>query len=310
MNTRTDALPDSPAGSPPAVPAPISPARRLYWSVRRELWENRLIYLAPAAVAALILVASLVGMIDLPEKVRAALAADPARQQELLEEPYTFAALLLMFTTTVIAVFYCLDALYGERRDRSVLFWKSLPVSDLTTVLAKASIPFVLIPLLTFALTVVTQGIMLLLASARLAGTGLNATLWSHISFGQMSWLLLYHLVAVHSLSWAPLWGWLLLASAWSRRAPFLWATLPPLAVGLVERIAFNTSHFGHWLAYRVSGGPQGAPSGGDPMSMNMASMTPSAAQFLTSPGFWFGLVLAAVFLAAAVRLRRYRGPI
>ncbi len=305
MNTRTDALPDSPGGSP--VTAPISPARRLYWSVRRELWENRSIYLAPAAVAALILMASLVGMIDLPEKVRAALAADPARQQELLEEPYTLAALLLMFTTMVVGVFYCIDALYGERRDRSVLFWKSLPVSDLTTVLAKASIPFVLIPLLTFALTVVTQGIMLLLASARLAGTGLNATLWSHISFGEMTGLLLYHLVAVHSLSWAPLWGWLLLASAWSRRAPFLWATLPPLAVGLVERIAFNTSHFGNWLAYRFSGGSPGAPPGGG--QMTMASMTPSPGQFLASPGFWFGLVLAAVFLAAAIQLRRYRGP-
>jgi ABC-2 type transport system permease protein len=280
----------------------------MYWSVRRELWENRSIYVAPAAVAVLILVASLVGLIDLPEKIRAAVAAGPARQQKLIEEPYTFAALLLMFTTMVVGVFYCVDALYGERRDRSVLFWKSLPVSDLTTVLAKASIPLVILPLLTFALTVVTQGIMLLLASARLAGTGLNATLWSHISFGQMAWLLLYHLVAVHSLSWAPLWGWLLLASAWSRRAPFLWAALPPLAVGLLERIAFNTSHFGNWLAHRVSGGAQGAPPGGD--QMTMASMTASPGQFLTSPGFWFGLAVAAAFLAAAVRLRRYRGPI
>lgn len=308
MNTRTDALPDSSVGSPFAAPAPISPVRRLYWSVRRELWENRSIYVAPAAVAALILVASLVGMIDLPEKMRAAAAADPAQQQELIEAPYTLAALLLMVTTMVVGVFYCIDALYGERRDRSVLFWKSLPVSDRTTVLAKASIPLVVLPLLTFALTVVTQGLLLLLASARLAGTGLNATLWSHISFGEMSWLLLYHLVAVHSLSWAPLWGWLLLASAWSRRAPFLWAALPPLAVGLLERIAFNTSHFGHWLAYRLSGGAQGDPTGGD--QMTMASMTASPGQFLTSPGFWFGLVLAAVFLAAAVRLRRSRGPI
>lgn len=309
MNTRTEALPDSPVGSPFAAPAPISVARRLYWSVRRELWENRSIYVAPAAVAALIVVASLVGIIDLPERIRAAMAAaGPARQQELIEEPYTFAALLLMFTTMVVGVFYCLDALYGERRDRSVLFWKSLPVSDLTTVLAKASIPLIVLPLLTFALTVVTQGVMLLLASARLAGTGLNATLWSHISFGEMAWLLLYHLLAVHSLSWAPLWGWLLLASAWSRRAPLLWATLPPLAVGLLERIAFNTSHFGNWLANRLSGGAQGAPSGGD--QMTMASMTASPGQFFASPGFWFGLVLAAAFLAAAVRLRRSRGPI
>ena len=62
-------------------------------------------------------------------------------------------------------MFYCLDALYGERRDRSILFWKSLPVSDLTTVLSKASIPIVVLPLLTFAVTVATQLIMLLSAA-------------------------------------------------------------------------------------------------------------------------------------------------
>ena len=309
MNTRTDAMPDSPVGSPFAAPAPISPARRMYWSLRRELWENRSIYVAPAAVAALILVASLVGMIDLPEKMRAAVAASPARQQELIEEPYTFAALLLMFTTMVVGVFYCIDALYGERRERSVLFWKSLPVSDLTTVLAKASIPFVVLPLLTFALTVVTQAIMLLLASARLAGTGLNATLWSQISFGQMTWLLLYHLMAVHSLWWAPLWGWLLLVSAWSRRAPFLWATLPLLAIGILEKIAFNTRHFGALLEHRFMGGPEGVASTGG--NMGMASLTPATpSQFLASPGLWIGLVVAAAFLAAAVQLRRSRGPI
>ena len=56
----------------------------------------------------------------------------------LVEQPYTFAAFLLMGTTFIVAMFYCLEALYGERRDRSILFWKSLPVSDLTTVLAKA----------------------------------------------------------------------------------------------------------------------------------------------------------------------------
>lgn len=146
-----------------------------------------------------------------------------------------------MLSTFVVGIFYCLDGLYGERRDRSTLFWKSLPVSDLTTVLSKSSIPLVLLPLLTFAITVVTQGIMLLLGSARLAGSGLSQTLWSHVSLFQMSMLLLYHLVTVHALWWAPFFGWMLLVSAWARRAPFLWATLPLLAISIVERIAFNT---------------------------------------------------------------------
>ena len=75
-----------------------------------------------------------------------------------------------MLTGIVVSVFYCLDALHGERRDRSILFWKSLPVSDLTTVLAKASIPLVILPLLTFAITVAMQWIMLLISSVSAAG--------------------------------------------------------------------------------------------------------------------------------------------
>jgi len=286
--------------------ANISPMRRFCWSVRRELWENRYLYLAPLAVAALIVVGFALGLVHLPDKLRAASALDAMQQRERIEQPYTFAALLLMFTTLLVAMFYCLDALYGDRRERSVLFWKSLPVSDLTTVLAKASIPFVVIPLLTWVITVVTHSIMLLLAGGRLLGAGLSV--WSHVSFWQMAWILFYHLVVGHGFWYAPFWGWLLLVSAWSRRAPYLWATLPLLAIGLVEKIAFNTSHFGGWLAYRFMGGPEGMPPHNTPMTM--AALTPTPAQFVTSPGFWFGLALAAACLAAAVRLRRYQGPI
>jgi ABC-2 type transport system permease protein len=308
MNTQSNAIPESPLESQVIAPAVISATRRMYWSVRRELWENRSLYLAPLAVAALILVASLIGMIHLPAKLSDP-ALDPMQQQELIEQPYTFAALLLMFTTFVVGIFYCVDALQGERRDRSILFWKSLPVSDLTTVLSKASIPFVVLPLVTCAVTVVTQGIMLLLGSARLLGSSQSATLWTHVSLLPMSGMLLYHMLAVHSLWWAPLWGWLLLVSAWARRAAFLWATLPLLAIGILEKIAFNTTHFAAMLAYRFLGGPDSAGAGRNGMSM--ASLTPeSPGQFLASPGLWIGLAFAAACLAAAVRLRRYREPI
>ena len=60
-------------------------------------------------------------------------------------------------TGLIVAIAYCLGALYSERRDRSILFWKSLPVSDLITVLSKASVPFVLIPLTSFLVCVVLQ---------------------------------------------------------------------------------------------------------------------------------------------------------
>jgi ABC-2 type transport system permease protein len=183
-------------------------------------------------------------------------------------------------------------------------------VSDLTTVLAKASIPLLVLPLVTFAVTVFTHTIMLLLSSVRLLASGQSAgILWTQLSFFQMWGQLLYHLIAAHSLWWAPFWGWLLLVSAWARRAALLWATLPLLAIGMVEGIAFNTSHLAHLLGHRFMGGPESAAPPGNPMAMN--SMTPATpAEYLASPGFWLGLAMCTAFLVAAVRLRRSRGPI
>ena len=302
MNTQSNAMPES-FDSPRTAPAVMSATQPLFWSVRRELWENRSIYIAPLAVAAVTLFGFLIATIG-----SVVSAPNPAHGYAVLDEPYNFAALLIMGTTFVVAVFYCLDALHGERRDRSILFWKSLPVSDLTTVLSKASIPLVILPLLTFAITIATQWIMLLLGSAVLLASGQSvATLWTHLSFFQMSLMLLYHLVTVHSLWYAPIYGWLLLVSSWARRAAFLWAALPLIAIGVVEKIAFNTSHFAAMLGHRMSGGPEAVMMpGGSPMDP-MTHLTPG--HFLISPGLWIGLAIAAAFLAAAVRLRRYQGP-
>jgi ABC-2 type transport system permease protein len=311
LNTQSNAISGSPLESQEIAPTVISTTRSLYWSVRRELWENRSIYIAPLAVAGLILFGFLISTIHLPAKMRAVLPLDPMQRRELIEQPFNFAALLLMGTTLIVAVFYCLDALHGERRDRSILFWKSLPVSDLTTVLSKASIPLVVLPLLTFAITIATQWIMLLLNSAVLLGSGVSvATLWTQVPWFQMSLGLLFHLLAVHGLYYAPIYGWLLLVSGWARRAAFLWASLPLLAICVVEKIAFNTSHFGALLQSRLSGGPEGGtfPVTGSVAIHPLAHL--AALHFLGSAGLWIGLVVCAAFLGAAVRLRRYQGPI
>jgi len=305
MNTQSEAV--APLEANVTVPVVIPASRRLYWSMRRELWENRSIYIAPLAVAAVFLVAFLIGAIHPPVKMRDAMALDPMRHQDLIEQPYTFAAFLLMGTTIIVAMFYCLEALYGERRDRSILFWKSLPVSDLTTVLAKLSIPLVILPLATVAITIVTQWIMLLLSSALMLARGQSvAALWSHLPLFQMSLMLLFHIVAIHGLQFAPVYSWMLLVSSWARRAPFLWAVLPPLAIGVAEKVAFHTSHFAALLGYLLGGGPEVVTG-----KMQMLPLTPLAVgEFFINPGLWIGLAVAAVFLAAAVRLRRYREPI
>ena len=308
MTTPSNAMSDS-LHAHAVAPAEIPPTRLLYWSIRRELWESRSIYLAPLPLAALFLVGFLISMFHLPKNMRAVAVLDPMQQREFIEQPYNFVALLIMGTTFLVAIFYCLDALHGERRDRSILFWKSLPVSDLITVLSKASIPIVVLPLLTFAITVVTQWIMLLISTTVLLAHGMTvAPLWTNLPLFQMSLGLFFHLLAIHGLWYAPIFGWLLLVSAWARRAVFLWAALPLVAIGAVEKMAFNTSYVAAMLMNRVSGSaPAGTPTGTSPMD----SMTHfSLGHFLASPGLWIGLALTAAFLAAAVRIRKYQGPI
>jgi ABC-2 type transport system permease protein len=298
------------------VIAATTASQPLYWSVRRELWENRSIYIAPLAVAALALSGFVFTLIHPPKSKDMGLAAiNPSFDPTGLAMPYSHAAMLLLLTAFIVVIFYCLDALYGERRDRSILFWKSLPVSDLTTVLAKASIPLVVLPLTVFAITVALQLTMLLLSAATLLMIGGSvATWWRQLPLFQLQAVLLYTL-AVVALWYAPIYAWLLLISAWARRTTFLWAVLPPMAIALVELIAFHTAHFGLLLRERFFGFAPRAfafrkPDGSliDPHFIPITQITPG--RFLGSPGLWIGLVFAAVFLAAAVRLRRYREPI
>ncbi|HVT03832.1 MAG TPA: ABC transporter permease, partial [Thermoanaerobaculia bacterium] len=218
-----------------------------------------------------------------------------------------------MLTTFLIGMFYCLDALYGERRDRSILFWKSLPVPDRTTVLSKVVIPLVVLPLLGFVIGQATQVILLMLGTMILQGSGLGAgTLWSEFHFFQGPLVMIYGLT-VFVLWWAPIYSWLLLVSAWARRATLLWAVLPLLAVSALERIAFNTSYFLSMLQYRFGGamkeGFAFAPKGSSHGVIDQLTQL-DPAKFLSRPGLWVGLVFAAAFLAAAVRLRRNREPI
>jgi len=301
MNTQSKAIRES-LDARGIAPAALSSTRPMYWSIRRELWENRSIYIAPLAVAVVTLFGYLIATMGYTMST-----TNLAQRRAALEEPYSFATALIMGAAFVVSIFYSLEALHSERRDRSILFWKSLPVSDLTTVLSKASIPFVVLPLLSFVIVVATVSIMLLLTTLVLLGSGVGvATVWKPALF-QMGLMLLYHLITVHVLWYAPFYGWLLLVSAWARRAAFLWAALPPLAIGGVEKLAFHTSYFYDLLRYRLAGGgPEAAGSDNflDPMTHFMP------ARFLASPGLWIGLVITAAFLAAAVRLRRCQGPI
>src|SRR5713226_6382499 len=204
MNTQSNAMHESPLDSQGIAPAVVSATRLMYWSVRRELWENRSIYVAPLAVAAVYMLGFLISLIWLPHSMREVAAHHPAPQLVELAMPYGHATWLLLVTALLVGIFYSLDALHGERRDRSILFWKSLPVSDLTTILSKASIPLAVLPLLVFAITVTLQLIMRLLSLAVLVVSGAGAaTLWTRLPLFQMEVVLLYG-VTVLALWHAP----------------------------------------------------------------------------------------------------------
>jgi ABC-2 type transport system permease protein len=278
-----------------------------YWSVRREVWENRSIYIAPLIVATVVLFGFLISTIGLPERRQAVLMLDPAKAQAAIEAPYTMAAIMLILTAFIVGVFYCLDALYGERRDRSILFWKSLPVSDLTTLLSKATIPLIVLPLVTFLIVIITQLLMLLWTSAILITHGMSpASTWTYFPLFGNFFILLYGLAAI-ALWHAPIYGWTLLVSGWARRATFLWAVVPFLAIAFFEKITFGTSYFASMLKDRLMGFAPKAFAF-NTHSVDCPQLTPGA--YLSSPAMWVGLLFAAAFIAAAVRLRRYRGPL
>src|SRR5919108_5949051 len=268
MSTQTNAMPAS-AESQTTAPGVIPVTRQIFWALRREFWENRFIYLGPLGVAALFLFGFLIHSLIHPAGGGRGLSAlAPDKLRDAIIQPYDMAGAMLMGAFILVAVFYCIETLQRERRDRSILFWKSLPISDVTTVLTKASIPFLFLPLISCAIAFVTQFLMLLVSSVVLAGSGLSvATYWAQVSLFQGSLLLLYHVMTVHVLWSAPIYGWLLLVSAWARRAALLWAVLPPLAIGTLEKLLFDTTHFAAFIGRFFTGGPEGSyPPGTMPM--------------------------------------------
>jgi ABC-2 type transport system permease protein len=154
---------------------------------------------------------------------------------------------------------------------------------------------------------------MLVISTVFLLPSGLAGTTWQLLPWFQLSLILLYGLVTM-ALWQAPFFAWLLLVSSWARRATFLWAFLPWLAICAIEKMAFNTAFSAQMLggrlasfehAFVVAKYPKGAHV---PVVDRLTQLDPL--KFLSSPELWIGLIVAAAFLIAAVRLRRYRGPI
>jgi ABC-2 type transport system permease protein len=223
-------------------------------------------------------------------------------------------AMPLYIVIVFVGSYYLLDCLYAERRDRSILLWKSLPVSDGLAVCAKLLVGLVVVPFGVFVLALLAQLLFTAILGVRVATGGLPPLLaWSTYEWLRTGVVMfLATLLAV--LWYAPIGGYLLLLSAWVRRAPILWATLPFVLAPVLEWVAFGTHYLLSFIDYRVNGiwgilGLRHANfvSKHDLHPVGTALEVLDFRGAFTAVDLWLGLVATAALVYAAIRIRRYR---
>lgn len=301
-------------GSPALAPVSrrFGPANTLLMLARRELWEHRGLWIAPLVVAGVMIAMCIVAILyahpDLHGAVDLNWFSAEQRAAAFTAAGWTLSSPLFLVAYIVI-FFYLCDCLYAERKDRSILFWKSLPVSDELTVAAKFLIAAVAVPL----------GVYVLAALAGLAfvsfwnlfvsvGGAPQLRVWDGAAWLLAEWHQLL-LVILTSLWYAPIYAYLMLISAWVRRSLYLWVTLPPLLAPLIEWLTFRTHYVWDFLLYRsfgiwrIAGLEQWmGHSHGHPQFR-----TAHFAAAFSNIDLWLGVLAAVALLYATARIRRYR---
>ncbi|OZB58892.1 MAG: hypothetical protein B7X39_15400 [Lysobacterales bacterium 14-68-21] len=222
------------------------------WLVKREFWEHRGGFLwAPVITGGVFLLLNLMGIItaevigarhgisfgasgELRNVMSQMDAGDMSKVGMALDVAMYSSMAIITVVLGFVVFFYCLGALYDDRRDRSILFWKSLPISDTSTVLSKVVSATVLAPTIAVAVGILAGMAQLVMVAITLSFHGINV--WQLLTlahpFRVMGNLLGY--IPVYVLWALPSAGWLLLCSAWARTKPFLWAVVLPVASGLL----------------------------------------------------------------------------
>ncbi len=286
------------------------------WLIRREFWENRAIWLIPAVFGGLLLLAALFGQVSIPH------LNSPRESEEAAAAFQVVVGAMFYLVMGVYLTWYLLDCLYTDRRDRSILFWKSLPISDSTTVLCKLLVGMVIIPLVYFAAADATALLAAFILSIR-ARASIGSSLWNGDAWGQMQVLWMYAII-ITALWYLPIAGWLMLVSAWAKRAVMLWAILPPLLLYILERVFFGTRIVGHLINRRLTGLPSVSfnvskymwthdggvvdNASGAPVASVWHLINPSG--FFTSAETWIGAAIGIVLIVAAIQLRMRRSEI
>ncbi len=292
--------------------------------IRRELWEHRSIYLTPAIIGLLMSLGTVTGQAtfsafdqavdlailggsNLGENERAAAIS------AVMSGVSVFFVIGMWFLT----IFYTLDALYAERKDRSILFWRSIPCTDFETVLSKLLTAVFVIPLITFAFVIATHILVLVISSIWIGIQGANAghMIWSAAPLMDNWAATLVFLLAVPLWS-SPFIGWFLFVSAYTKRSPLMMAVLPLLVLPMLEKILFGTSAIAE--AFYVRAWKMPLFQGVDPTEFfdERNHTVPEAISlfdvmdlggFLASGGLWVGIIVCGLFTTAAIYVRRYR---
>ncbi len=296
--------------------------------MKREIWEHPAFYVAPLVVSALILVSGIynafysVGKYVGFERVVQLLGTIPEAARPIMYSWWP--GLVIVFNLVMVFVlgFYLMDCLYADRKDRSILFWKSLPVPDSTTILSKLATAMFTVPFLTLLVTVGSFLVLLVVVTIMiwLGGGSAWALVWKPTPLFDGTVFLGYAFL-VQSLWYLPLIGWLMLASAWSRRSPFIWIVLPPVALVLLEQMILRSENLATLIGERIVGvfplafkvedeqwdafheNLEHAELESIPQITDLIDPTP----LLTSPDLWLGFAVGGLFIAAAIWLRRYR---
>jgi ABC-2 type transport system permease protein len=318
------------AAAPALAAAPQAGSQgRLYETlvtlVRREFWEHRALWLAPALTAAVLVVLSIVAVQGHGHHIRIdgnEVGDVLTRQQSLAISTLVQAVIWVVLSLVAVWVvtFYFVDCLYAERRDRSIYFWKSLPVSDGITVGSKLLVGILLVPLGVLLLAAVTHIVVTLVfaAHAALGQVPRELIAWSTLTWLRVEWLLLLGVV-LGALWYAPIAGYLMLVSVLARRNPLMWAMVP-LLLSLLEFVVFRTTYVSQFITYRTGGiWDVLANHGNLPFihqhsgnGMNLQPLDTLLGQLnfraaFSFPDLWLGVVVAAALIYAATRVRRFR---
>lgn len=299
--------------------------------IRRELWEHRSIFVTPIVIASIVTLGTLTALVfvgEFREELDLAIfgaqnVAGENERKAVLTGLFLGSSWFFVLGLGVLTVFYALDSLYAERKDRSILFWRSLPVTDAETVISKLLTALVVIPAVAAAAIIVTHLVNLVVTSIWVSSKGGDAGLliWDSVPLLD-NWAAMIVVLFAFAIWMSPFVGWFLFVSGYTKRAPLLMAFLPLVLIPLIEGIFIRSSHFVEAVWGRAASIPifagidmdrffdednhfQGA--GGIPEEMTSLLGHLDIGRFVGSLDTWIGIVVCGLLTTAAIYVRRYR---